>query len=360
MPGDSPPRISVIVPVFNAGRYLTECLDSILSQEGPDFEVVLVDDGSTDGSGAVCDDYAKRDARIAVVHTPNAGTYAARNTALDRVAGEFVTFVDADDWLEPGALAALDAVQRESDADFARGGMRMVFDVGEDAPTMMGQDGFLPARKAVAAIEDVGGRPRVCFSGGVCATIIRREFLVRHGLRFPDVLSGGDILMNLAIAALPHVYRAIGRDIYVYRRQTANSLTLTFSPTKRRRLAEQLHCLDVLCAFLERENSPERVSAALGNQYVNGMFRYFVVCAAFALMGEGEARGDFFRAFFDPAWRRYLPYYDSGSARGKSRLLPFLARRGWSRAAFFLCRRKAAKRYAREITAWRAAAPAKS
>lgn len=101
----STPLLSVIVPVYNVAPYLAQCLDSILSQSYTELEVLLVDDGSTDESGALCDAYAQRDKRIRLIRQANAGLSAARNAAMEQMRGEFFFFVDSDDWLAPEALA---------------------------------------------------------------------------------------------------------------------------------------------------------------------------------------------------------------------------------------------------------------
>ena len=97
-------RISVIIPVYNAERYLPTCIESLLVQTMPDFELLLINDGSTDNSKAVCDRYAAQDARIRVFDSPNRGVSAARNLGLDQARGEFVVFVDSDDWVVPEHL----------------------------------------------------------------------------------------------------------------------------------------------------------------------------------------------------------------------------------------------------------------
>ena len=92
--------ISIIVPVYNAEKTLPQCIDSILSQKYSDFEVLLIDDGSTDNSGRLCDTYSQKDKRIRVFHQENQGVSAARNLGLEQMKGEFVTFCDSDDWVE--------------------------------------------------------------------------------------------------------------------------------------------------------------------------------------------------------------------------------------------------------------------
>lgn len=95
---------SIIIPVYNAAYYLSRCIDSILSQSYVDFELTLINDGSTDNSGEICDIYAKQDKRIKVYHQKNAGVSSARNLGLENAQGEWVLFVDADDWVESNYL----------------------------------------------------------------------------------------------------------------------------------------------------------------------------------------------------------------------------------------------------------------
>lgn len=91
--------ISIIIPVYNVEKFLPECLDSLLSQTYTDFEVILVDDGSPDKSGSICDEYTQKDARIRAIHQKNAGVSAARNNGIEQARGEWVTFIDSDDWV---------------------------------------------------------------------------------------------------------------------------------------------------------------------------------------------------------------------------------------------------------------------
>ena len=95
------PTISIIVPVYRVEAYLRKCVDSILAQTYPYLQVFLVDDGSPDQCGPICDEYAAKDSRITVIHQENRGLSAARNAALDLVEGQWIGFVDSDDWIEP-------------------------------------------------------------------------------------------------------------------------------------------------------------------------------------------------------------------------------------------------------------------
>lgn len=100
-------KISVIVPVYNSGQFLRRCVDSILAQTYPEFELFLVDDGSTDDSPGICDAYAAQDSRVQVIHQPNQGQSVARNNAIAQMSGDWVLFVDSDDWIHRESLERL-------------------------------------------------------------------------------------------------------------------------------------------------------------------------------------------------------------------------------------------------------------
>jgi len=111
------PQISIIVPVYNVESYLRKCIDSIIAQTFTDFECILIDDGSPDNCPVICDEYAAKDSRIIVIHQKNKGVSAARNAGLDIARGEWIGFVDSDDWCDPGMFEFLleNAVKHQAD-----------------------------------------------------------------------------------------------------------------------------------------------------------------------------------------------------------------------------------------------------
>ena len=109
--------ISVIVPIYKVEDYLDACIGSIVAQTYPHLEIILVDDGSPDGCGALCDEWAKRDDRIKVIHKPNGGLSDARNAGLEVASGDYIAFVDSDDWIEPGMYEQMLAALLQEDAD---------------------------------------------------------------------------------------------------------------------------------------------------------------------------------------------------------------------------------------------------
>ena len=111
------PTVSIIVPVYNAEKFLNRCVDSILGQEYRDFELILVDDGSRDMSGSICDAYAKTDERVVVIHKENSGVSDTRNQGIERAKGTYLQFVDSDDWLTPDATKLMVRAAEEHGCD---------------------------------------------------------------------------------------------------------------------------------------------------------------------------------------------------------------------------------------------------
>lgn len=127
--------ISVIIPAYNIEPYLDRCLKSVVAQEGVEMEILVVDDGSTDGTPAIADDWARRDERVKVIHQTNSGLSEARNAALDVAKGRFITFVDGDDLLAPDALRVMRKVIEQSETDVVVGKTLALSD--EDANRFM-------------------------------------------------------------------------------------------------------------------------------------------------------------------------------------------------------------------------------
>lgn len=121
-------KLSIIVPVYNVEDYLDRCLNSIINQNFVDYELILVDDGSTDSSGLICDNYEKKDPRIIVIHKKNGGLSSARNAGLDIARGEYIGFVDSDDWISPSMYESLITMCENFDLDLAVCGVQICYD----------------------------------------------------------------------------------------------------------------------------------------------------------------------------------------------------------------------------------------
>lgn len=175
------PLVSVIIPVYNTADYLPQCLDSLLRQPFAGFELILVDDGSTDGSAAVADNYAASDLRVRVIHQPNQGVSAARNRGLDAASGIYVTFVDADDWVEEGYFEQLAPAAAGHDILYF-GGRRS----NRQNETLDTLD-FEPAdSRRTPAAELIGYLAESELLGRIWLMWIRRELLEKDRIRFPE------------------------------------------------------------------------------------------------------------------------------------------------------------------------------
>jgi glycosyltransferase involved in cell wall biosynthesis len=208
------PVVSIVIAVFDAQRYLGECLDALLGQDYTDFEIVAVDDGSRDGSAALLQQYRARDARVRVTTQVNRGPAAARNAGLAQARGEYLWFADADDVVAAGALGELVAAARAHDAEvvafnaerFGSGDRAAVYGRPKPAAPMDGETWI----RAVIADDEFRHFPWLWFC--------RRDFLARHGLRFATGLLHEDIgwTTECLLRARRLVY--LDRLLYRYRR----------------------------------------------------------------------------------------------------------------------------------------------
>lgn len=123
-------KISVLISVYNREKYIRRCIDSVLSQDGVNLEIIIVDDGSTDGSSQICDEYAAEHDNVVVIHQENAGLSVARNVALDAAKGKFLFFLDSDDYLPEDALKTLMKIQNKTNADCVMGNYARCHDDG--------------------------------------------------------------------------------------------------------------------------------------------------------------------------------------------------------------------------------------
>lgn len=215
--------ISVIIPVYNVASYLTECLDSVLAQTYADFELLLVDDGSTDGSADLCDDYACRDARVTVLHQANAGPAAARNAALQVAAGDFLAFVDADDVVHRQYLEVLvSQFDSRPDVDVVCASYQMV---GKGALPL---SSALPVRYARRELSGEEALLAMLYQqphadSSPWGKLFRSSLF--EGLRFPAAFRVYEDLYLLA-QLYPLVHRVVCIDLplYYYRKQDAGTL----------------------------------------------------------------------------------------------------------------------------------------
>ena len=235
------PKVSVIVPCYKVENYLSAMLDSLLAQTLSDFQAVLVDDGSPDRSGEICDAYAAKDSRFTVIHKPNGGVGAARNDGLAAATGDWVLFCDSDDYLDPEALEKLVAAGESSDADVVFGDVTLVFEDRTQNAVFYKNEFVTDDREKIDqliaadfykyyCIDPPQGGPAFGY-GGPWNKLVRRSLLTAHGITFDLRVKGifDDILYTAYIFAAAKRVTYVHVPVYNYR-QLDSSITHTYKP----------------------------------------------------------------------------------------------------------------------------------
>ena len=246
--------ISVIVPVYNAEKYLSRCIDSILAQSYKDFELLLIDDGSKDGSATICDNYAIKDSRVRVFHKANGGVSSARNLGLDNATGEWITFIDSDDYVESEYLKNF-----TQDSDLSLQGY-------------YNGDNMVRYEEAFVYSEPGAEYLNKNYVYGPYCKLFRSKIIKLNNIRFDEDLSfGEDILFCLKYmlhAYDMHVSTYVGYHYVIY----DNSLS---TAKKSYKDIYDMYCKHIPVFELILKNNYNR--RKLLRKYINGVFFHFVL-----------------------------------------------------------------------------------
>ena len=190
-------KITIIVPVYKVEPYIRKCVESIIGQTYRQIEVILVDDGSPDNCGAICDEYAKSDDRVKVIHTENEGVYIARNKALDVATGDYLMFVDSDDWVEPDFCETALKLALDNNVQMVAFMYNNVFEgrdysIMEKRPSVFRKTGYMDASEAVRHLI-LRDSP---IANYLCNKLFKRSLF--DGFRFPE----GRVLQDQAVTYL--------------------------------------------------------------------------------------------------------------------------------------------------------------
>ena len=221
------PLLSVIVPVYNVEKFLARCVDSVLVQTYSNLEVILVDDGAKDASGAICDAYAANDPRVTVIHKENGGLSSARNAGLDAAKGEYIAFVDSDDWLTPDAYEHLMALMEKYAVKLVCGGR---YDV--NGRTGEKTVGLCPKKEEVISAEELVGRIFLwdgCDSSA-CDKLYHRSVL--EHFRYPEGKVCEDVPVTYQIVLSAERAAMSDRPFYHYYHRPG-SISMAFSITEK-------------------------------------------------------------------------------------------------------------------------------
>lgn len=239
-------KYSVIIPVYNVENYLTRCLDSLLAQNYADLEILLIDNGSKDQSGQICEDYAAKFSNITAYHIPNKGVSSARNFGLAKAKGEFICFVDADDYLEGNLFSDLES-QLDSQLDL------LVFSyynsIEQNLSEIIRSAKILPTEGKKDKSDFIALFQELCLSDmmyTVWNKIYRREFLEEHRIMFEQYELGEDVRFNLNVFECVHTISFSKTCYYVYVSGRTDSAMGQYNPYRMSYQLEELEKVDQL------------------------------------------------------------------------------------------------------------------
>lgn len=257
------PQISVIVPIYNTEKYLHRCIDSILAQTFTDFELLLVDDGSNDHSGAICDEYARRDPRVRVFHKKNGGVSSARNLGLDNAKGEWIAFCDADDWVDKSMYKYMhDRLMREQ-ADVAYCDITMVYTNFENV--------YKAADYSSSKVEFLNNF--IVSAWTLLSNVIAKRSLFEiYQIRCPEGMAyAEDYHVSVRLMYYANKVCYIDKPLYYYNRKNETSALHNFSPAHYEN--ERWIRLDII-KFFKENNMYEDLAQTLSWKLLKSVQEY--------------------------------------------------------------------------------------
>ena len=242
--------VSIIVPVYNVAPYLVEALDSVVNQSYVNLEIILIDDGSTDGSGDICDRYARKDQRIRVIHQKNRGLSAARNAGLDMMNGDAVAFLDSDDAYHPEFISSMTDAMIRGKADLVVCGFSVHHTVGE----MTANNQTENVSRIRQGVYDRKGALRAYVEGTINSVAWNKLYKKElwDGIRYPNGHVYEDVDTTYKIVNACNTVWVLDKPLYMYRKRKG-SITATYSPSNiRDRMSAQTRFLSFI-----RDNIPD-------------------------------------------------------------------------------------------------------
>ena len=290
-------KVSIIIPVYNVEAYLSQCVDSVLEQTHQNLQIILVDDGSTDGSGGICDWYAAKDSRVTVIHKENGGLSSARNAGLPEVSGDYVFYLDSDDYLDHDAVAGLLEAQNSSGAEAVVGSYLYTYEDREDvALCSFLQNVTLSTWDAMEALA--GGKLQNFAWGKLIRADIAKKHLFPEGKLFEDTFWTHHVFHECSSVCV------LTRPIIHYRQRSSS---ISYSYTIKR--------LDVLEGWSERLRFFEETYPELVPVYLKQLVSSILAIAWLTLTRMKKNRREAFRKLAAFSSKYHLTDYASDDSR---------------------------------------------
>ena len=258
-------RISIVLPTYNVRDFIAQCIDSLIGQTYENIEILIIDDGSTDGTGALCDTLAQKDARIRVIHKENGGTHTGRNLGIREATGQYIMFLDPDDWLDTDAFRELVEKINECDPDVIR------FSYVREFPdhSALKENTFLPeelcegeacktiCRQTMGLVGQEMAHPEnMNYLASACFSLYKKAVIDANELEFfniHEIATFSDGLFNIRFLQKAERFLYVDKPYYHYRKFSTGAATAKY---RENFLSRQLHLFQMLKAIAETENSP--------------------------------------------------------------------------------------------------------
>lgn len=268
------PLVSIIVPVYNVEDYLEKCLDNLICQTYENIEIILIDDGSTDKSSQICDEYAAKDS-IAVIHKTNEGVSAARNDGLKAANGQLIMFVDSDDWIETDTCEIAVSAMEESGADVVMWSYISENNGNQSPKTIFGSDTVFEGtdvteklhRRLFGLMGEELAHPE--YADSLCPVwgkLYKKELIMNNNISFvglSEIGSYEDGLFNIEVFSQIKKAVYLNKCLYHYRKENTSSVTSGY----RKDLFEKWQNLfDLMQKYIDKNNLPSDYQSALNNR----------------------------------------------------------------------------------------------
>lgn len=264
-------RLSVVIPMYNVERYVDACLASVSAQTLDDFEVIIVDDGSTDGSAEIASQWCSRDPRFRLVRQPNSGPGGARNTGIRMAAGTYLGFADSDDIVPPDAYEQMVGMLDESGSDICTGAVRRLYDDGTLRPTKLHEG--VHARPARAT--SVRDHPALLRDTLTMNKIWRRSFWQDQGCTFPEGVVYEDIPLIVPALVNANGIDVVTKVVYLWRYRGSGPLSITQDRGQLHQVRDRAAAVRTVSAFLA-ESMPKRFKDIYDRRALNADFKMFL------------------------------------------------------------------------------------
>lgn len=265
-------KFSIILPIYKVENYLRPCVDSILNQSYKDFEIILVDDGSPDSCPQICDDYALRDNRVKVIHKPNGGQADARNVGLEAASGDYICYVDSDDYLADNNVLQLLADKTKSNPDIVHYKFKEWLEYNGHISECR-FDYIVPTEGRSLAEIYCDLIDKDAYYNSAWSKIVRRKLLIDNNIRFEKGIVGEDNEWYYHVVMIATSLVLVDEPLYIYRRRQGSTTTTV----TRKNLLDQLYVLDKwenILKLVPNDNRARVVCGSLAKQYCSALIIY--------------------------------------------------------------------------------------